>query len=249
MAAACGLAAQEVASGLVPGATSLVTAVGDAVVDRTPTGLREQAIESVGQRDKPLLVLGVLVVPVLLGALLASARGPRGLHLFTVGAAALSLIGGAAATQSQGASAAGVGVAAGVAFVAAVGAAVYLRGVSALPVRGADEPPSVPGSTPPRRWFLTRLAGLSAATAVGAAGAHLLTRRAQRSSEAQRERTRLRPVTRPLPLVPEAAHIPGLGPVITPVGKFYRITPLFGCCRPPASMTGGCGCPVSSTGP
>lgn len=114
--------AQEVTSALVPGATSLVTAVGDEVIDRTPAGLREQAIESVGQRDKPLLVMGVLLVPVLLGALLASPCGARGLQLFVGGAGVVSLIGGVAATHSPGGSTAGAAATAGTGFVAAVAA-------------------------------------------------------------------------------------------------------------------------------
>lgn len=220
-------------SALVPEATSLVTAVGDEVIDRTPAGLREQAIESVGQRDKPLLVMGVLLVPVLLGALLASPRGARGLQLFVGGAAVLSLIGGAAAMHSPGASTAGAAVTASTGFAAAVGAVFYLRSLPLVRALGADERRPARDPSPPRRWLVTRFLALSVATAVGAAGAHVLTQGAQRSSEAQRGRVRLRPVSQPLPPVPEAANILGLGPVITPTGEFYRIDTALRLPTPP----------------
>lgn len=92
------MAAGVLAAGLVFGLAQLVAvftgastaplyALGDTVVDRTPDGLREWAIQSFGTHDKTVLFLSMGVVAVLVAAgagLLERTRGYGGSAVFAV---------------------------------------------------------------------------------------------------------------------------------------------------------------------
>ena len=64
----------ELFAAIVPGARSLVIAVGDEVIDRTPGWLERAVIQNLGTSDKPFLIANILVVSALLGA---ATRHPR----------------------------------------------------------------------------------------------------------------------------------------------------------------------------
>ncbi|MET1132405.1 MAG: molybdopterin-dependent oxidoreductase [Aeromicrobium sp.] len=68
-AALAGLAAGHLVAALTTPAASPVLSVGSAVIDRTPTALKQAAIERLGTADKPVLLASVLVVTLLLAAL------------------------------------------------------------------------------------------------------------------------------------------------------------------------------------
>ena len=79
-----------------------VIAVGDRVITLTPESLKRQAISSSGTDDKPLLIVGILVVLALLGMLV----GELALRNLTAGLAATAVIGAfacyCAVTQADG---------------------------------------------------------------------------------------------------------------------------------------------------
>ncbi|NXY99854.1 molybdopterin-binding oxidoreductase, partial [Streptomyces sp. BR123] len=91
LAAACaGLATAQLTAAWVRPDAAPVTAVGGAVVDRTPVGLREWAVARFGTADKLVLTLGIIAVLVLLAAaagILAGRRLPAGMAV--VGAVGL----------------------------------------------------------------------------------------------------------------------------------------------------------------
>jgi hypothetical protein len=66
LAALAALAAAELTAVFVRPEASPVVAVGDAVVDATPTGLREWAITQFGTNDKHVLVGSILVLLLLM---------------------------------------------------------------------------------------------------------------------------------------------------------------------------------------
>ena len=78
----------ELFAAIVPGARSLVIAVGDEVIDRTPGWLERAVIQNLGTSDKPFLIANILVVSALLGALLGILAARR----FVVGAAGIALM-------------------------------------------------------------------------------------------------------------------------------------------------------------
>ena len=78
LAAALALAVAELVAGLL-GTTSLVVAVGDYVVDHSPGSVTKSVIEVLGTKDKPALLLLIVVSSLGIGALLgpAAARRPN----------------------------------------------------------------------------------------------------------------------------------------------------------------------------
>ncbi|MEU7914985.1 molybdopterin-dependent oxidoreductase [Microbispora bryophytorum] len=95
VAGAVALGVAQIVAGLIDPGAAPVVAVGGAMVDATPAGLKEWAIRTFGSNDKPVLLGGIVVVLALVAAglgLLARRRtayGALGLALFgLVGAAA-----------------------------------------------------------------------------------------------------------------------------------------------------------------
>jgi hypothetical protein len=154
LAAAGGLAAGELWSGLVGGASPVIV-VGDRVVDGVPRSVKQFAIDTFGTNDKVALIIGILV----LTALYAAFVGIRTSRKFTsglFGVAGFAIIGVTAALGGRSPS---VGDVLPI-VVAAVVVVTLLwmffgRRRSASTAAGID-----------RRRFLT----LSAAIAAGAGG-------------------------------------------------------------------------------
>ena len=96
LAALAALAAAELTAVFVRPEASPVVAVGDAVVDATPTGLREWAITQFGTNDKHVLVGSILVL-LLLMSLVTGALAVRRRAVGLAGVAVLGLVGAVAA--------------------------------------------------------------------------------------------------------------------------------------------------------
>ena len=92
----------ELVAAFVRPIASPVLAVGDRVITLTPESVKRQAISSSGTDDKPLLVLGILVVLAIIGALV----GDLALRNLAAGVAATALVGAfgcyCAVTQADG---------------------------------------------------------------------------------------------------------------------------------------------------
>ncbi|GAB3144670.1 molybdopterin-dependent oxidoreductase [Microbispora hainanensis] len=96
VAGAVALGVAQIVAGLIDPAAAPVVAVGGAMVDATPAGLKEWAIRTFGSNDKPVLLGGIVVVLALVAAglgLLARRRTAYG----TLGLAVFGLVGAAAA--------------------------------------------------------------------------------------------------------------------------------------------------------
>ncbi len=233
----------ELAAGLLR-ATSPVVTVGDALVDNSPPFLMETAISLFGTADKAVLITGVVIVLVLVGAVLGVVAlrrpllGYAGLVLFTAaGLAAVAL----RRTDDLGAAAAVVvGAVAG-----AVALALLLRSVrhtygpggrkgeaetpadtedSARPNGSAPSAPA-PGADqgPGRRGFVLTAAGvLAAAGSAGALGRWLPSLLGGAGSGTE---LALPAPAAPLPPLPSGVDlgVPGVVPFTTPNADFYRI--------------------------
>ncbi|MER6450392.1 molybdopterin-dependent oxidoreductase [Streptomyces venezuelae] len=224
--------AELAAAGIRPEAGP-VTAVGGAVVDRTPAGVKDWAIRTFGADDKLVLQLGILAVT----ALLAMALGLLALRRRRTAAAGVFLFGlvGAAAALNRPDSGGPAD-----ALPSLVGA---LAGAAALYVLTgplvAARPPAAPtagGTGWDRRRFLL-LTGAAAAlgTGTGAVG------RALNSSQsgdaiASREAVVLPAPASPAPDLPPGAalRVPGISPFTTPNKDFYRVDTALVVPRVPA---------------
>lgn len=219
VAASAGLAASEFVTALAPNGVSLVTAVGDEVIARTPNPLRQDLIELLGARDKPLLVSGTVVLVLLAGGLAGMAPDVRRRPLLA-GAAVLALLGGLAAGNGP----LGSPVAAGTASVTAVlGATCALRVLDGRWPLLFDRVPAGHTTDLSRRRFLRRMIVVLALAELTVGASAVLRDRAAGPLEAFRRRLRLPVVRQPLASPPAATQVSGLAPVLTPNADFYRV--------------------------
>ncbi len=209
LAGAAGLGVGEVLGRVLPGATSPVLALGDRVVGLAPAGPRRAAIDSVGTADKPLLILGILLVAAMLasyGGLLAR-RSARGVALLLGGLAVVLLL------AQLGEPEAGPW-----AVVVAASTALTAYGVLRSLLRLAADP-----STSGRREFLTR----AAVVGLGVVGAGGVVRFLQQRADVSALRDAVRlpvPVRRaPGDLAAADLGVDGVSDVLTENASFYRI--------------------------
>jgi DMSO/TMAO reductase YedYZ molybdopterin-dependent catalytic subunit len=96
LAGAAAVAASEAVAVLLTGVTSPLLAVGNRAIDATPRPLKELAIRTLGENDKPVLLGGVVVTVALLAALagVVGVRRPRvALGAFLVLSLAATVVG------------------------------------------------------------------------------------------------------------------------------------------------------------
>ncbi|MEU5217186.1 molybdopterin-dependent oxidoreductase [Streptomyces sp. NPDC020807] len=205
-----------------------VPAVGGAVVDRTPAGVKEWAIRTFGEADKTVLTVGILL---LLG-LLAVAIGRIALRNRALGAAAAGAFGviGAVAAVTRPDSDSALDALPSPAGAACGALLLYvLAGRLGAPGggnrRGAEPRPGPAAGRADRRGFLLVAggAGLAATGAVAlgrAAGSPV-----QERAAASRAALRLPRPASPAPPVPAGAQlpVPGISRFLTPNGDFYRV--------------------------
>ncbi|GHB06556.1 oxidoreductase [Streptomyces clavifer] len=203
-----------------------VTAVGGAVIDRTPAAVKDFAVRNFGTDDKLVLQLGILV----LLALFAMAVGVLALRHRWSGAAAVLVFGVvgavAAAGRPEGRPADALPSVVGALVAAGV---LYLLAARLAP---APVPPPAAGETDggvqgafDRRGFVVAATTAAAASA----GAGLLGRRLQASRlagvSASREGVTLPAPASPAPAIPDGVDlgIRGLSSFVTPNKDFYRV--------------------------
>lgn len=237
LAGSAALAVAELTSVGVRPEAGPVTAVGGAVIDRTPAAVKDFAIRTFGSQDKLVLQLGIVVLLVLF----ALALGLLALRRRRTGAAGVLLfgvIGAAAAVERPDAGPAD-------AVPAAVGALAGAVVLYLLAGRLAQQPLPASESTAPDGGGVPRAAAtrsaapgsfdrrgftvVAGAVVAGSTGAGLLGRRlnASRRAEAAASRATVElpaPASRAAP-VPRGAElgIDGLEPFITPEKDFYRV--------------------------
>jgi DMSO/TMAO reductase YedYZ molybdopterin-dependent catalytic subunit len=216
-AAALGIAVSELIAGLLSGATSLVDAIGQVVIDLQPAGAKDVVVGIFGTNDKLALEIVVTLVALALGAsfgILATRR-------FELGALGFALFGllGFIAGMAQPLATPAI-----VAVEAAVATGVAIQTLSWL--LGKLRPPStdVELSNPARRSFLLRTTAVGiGALLIGAYGRTAL----QLSRTAPTPTTPLPSPTETAPPLPANADLapntPGLTPIVVPNDEFYRI--------------------------
>ncbi|WP_298456781.1 molybdopterin-dependent oxidoreductase [uncultured Cellulomonas sp.] len=238
LATAVALAVTELGAGAVPGARSLVLAVGDAVVDSVPGWLERAAIATLGTADKPVLIGTVLLVCAVLGAVvgLLGRRHRTAACLAIAAVAAVGVVASFADGRTNPLLAVvvgGLGAAAGIATLlvllraaphtadthADADAAPATRAGSAgTPDAGTGEARGVQ-----RRPFLQLVVVAAAVAAAGATAGRWLT--SPDRVEQIRAALRLPAPAQPAPPVPADADlgIAGLTPLFVPNEDFYRI--------------------------
>ena len=227
VATAAALGVSELLAGILPGATSLVAAVGQVVIDRQPSGAKDVVVALFGTNDKLALELGIVAIALLIGAGLGLVARWR----YAIAAGVFVVFGVAGFAASLGDPLANPGVAAA-AVAISVGAGLWVlgwlldRSPMTIPVAAATG--TRPVATMPdwsRRGFLIRAGAVGVgASAAGVLGRSLL------------ERQRTPPVGNGPAIPPASVTVPSLAagtdlsttiadltPIVMPNDRFYRI--------------------------
>jgi DMSO/TMAO reductase YedYZ molybdopterin-dependent catalytic subunit len=253
VAAAVALGATELVAGLLRDTPSLVQSVAAVVIDSAPIGLVRAAIATLGTRDKPVLVAGVVMLSLAFGAGLALASRRRR-WVAVAGLAAFAAVGAWAGARPPGVEPWRPIVAALAGLVAGTATLVTLRWrsphpMSAAPARaaalaplgasvspGTPAPPGAPAkaaaAAPPgtpaagaatRRSFLVAAGSLLVMGAAAGTGGRVLQARARATARAGVALPGPGPAA-VAPAGPGAAlDVTGLSPFITPNRDFYRV--------------------------
>ncbi len=225
VATAAALGISELLAGVLPGATSLVAGVGQAVINRQPPGAKDFVVSLFGSNDKLAFELFIVAVALLIGAGLGILARRR----FEVAAGVFVLFGVIGFLASLDDPLASPGVEAAAAAIS-VGGGLWvlswlLDGTAPRVAAGkrAGKVASMPDWS--RRSFMIRAGGVGVgAVAAGLIGRGLL------------ERQRVAPVGNGPPIPPAsvvvppldptqdlATTIPNLTPIVEPNDSFYRI--------------------------
>ena len=147
LAVAAALGVSELLAGLLPGATSLVAAVGQVVIDLQPPGAKDFVVGLFGTNDKLALELFIVVVALLIGAGLGHPRRAAATRSRPAGFVAFGVVGFLAALGDPlGRMPAIVAASAAV----SVGVGLWVLGWL-LDLRPAPRRPAVGTSAPDRR--------------------------------------------------------------------------------------------------
>ncbi len=188
-AAALGIGVSEAIAGVIAGATSLVDAIGQVVIDLQPPGAKDFVVEIFGTNDKLALEIVVTLVALALGAAFGILAARR--FLFgALGFAAFGVVGFLAALGQPLAMPAIVAVQAAAATAIAIQTLSWLLGR----LMSAPSAPSIPD--PARRSFLLR----TSAVGIGAVAAGVFGRNAIASGNSAPAPT--------IPLPPPAEVVP-----------------------------------------
>jgi DMSO/TMAO reductase YedYZ molybdopterin-dependent catalytic subunit len=224
LAAVAGLAAAELVAAIVRPEASPLIAVGGAVIDATPTAVKEFAVRTLGTADKPVLLWTIRLVLLAAAAvigLLARTRRVLGL----AGAALFGIVGAVAALSRPTVQPVDVVPSVVGAIVAVATLALLIRprqpatGILPAPATAATEPAPTPRPVTGRRQFLGTAAAVAAGTALAGGAAALLRRERVGDAVAARAAIQLPSPTDPATPVP-AGVAPGFH---TANADFYRV--------------------------
>lgn len=216
-AAGLGLGVSELLAGLVAAFPSLFEALGNWVVDVSPTPVKNFAIEVFGTADKLVLLISIAVVTLAIGAIV----GIMARHRFWLAATAFIAFGVVAALAAARDPQVSLGVAiipGGAAALSGLGVLQWLYGL------GRDEPSEGEEVSASRRAFLLGAGAVLGVAAFSGGLGRVLVERAKRAV-AGRSEVSLPSAVEPLPALSQAANfeIEGLERILVPNDDFYRI--------------------------
>jgi len=221
--AALALGVGELIGGLLPGASSLVAAVGQVVIDLQPPGAKDFVVALFGTNDKLALETVVVLASLAFGALLGIVA-TRQFAIAAAGFVAFGVIGFAATLGDPLAVPAMVAIQVAIAVGIGIQAMSWLLARAATAVGRADDAsPAI--SDPARRSFLLRTGAVGVTALVAGVGGRALL-----------ERTRTAPAGIDIQIPPAsevvpplaagmdlAPSTPGLTTIVIPNDRFYRI--------------------------
>ncbi|MBW3666914.1 MAG: molybdopterin-dependent oxidoreductase [Actinobacteria bacterium] len=215
LSAGLALGVSELVAGLFASFPSLVEGLGNFVVDKSPPGLKDFAIDVFGTADKLVLLIAITVVTLLLGALVGAFARNRFWIAVLVFAGFAVLAALAAARDPQ----IGLGLASVPAAAAALAGLATLRALNR-----ASEGIAATDPDDSRRSFIIGAGAVLGIAALAGSAGRILIERAKRMV-AGRDEVELPSPALALAPVPDAAslEVAGLTPILVPNEDFYRI--------------------------
>ncbi len=227
VAAGVGIALPELIAGLVPGAPSLVVAIGAFVIDHQPPGAKDLVVDLFGTNDKLALNLLIVVVALTIASAFGVIARTRR-SVAEVAFAAFGVAGLLAALAEPLVDPLLAVVTAAIAIGGSIQALRWLlgrleRAAAGAPGGGRDRTGSMPDWG--RRGFLVRAGGLAfGSLVVAAAGRRMLETRPGGESGTGTVPALPHPETTAPPLPAGASlDVPGITPLVIPNDAFYRI--------------------------
>ena len=193
---------------------SPVVAVAELIIRITPGPLAERLIRLVGQLDKPLLIIGILLFLLAMGALAGSLSRTSTVKPLVVWLV-VAVLGGIAVMVQPGASAIDI-------LPVMVGFVTWMSVLAALTKPLITERNHPELESRERRVFLM-VAVVLAVGSIGLAGAGRVVGRGRRHVAESRRLLRLEGVTRPMAPAGTAIGLEGVSPWLTPSDDFYLI--------------------------
>ena len=215
------LGVSEAIGALLPGATSLVAAVGQVIIDRQPPGAKDLVVALFWTNDKLALEIVVVLASLAFGAGL----GILAVRRFAAAALAFAAFGVLGLLAALMDPLADIGI---VAVQVAVAIGLGLQTLSWLlayaPVTATASGGRDGTSDPARRSFLLRTGAVGVAAVVAGLGGRMLLDRSRTAPVSAGE---LPPAAEELPPLAAGADLapanPGLTPIVMPIDRFYRI--------------------------
>ena len=219
------LGLSELIAALLPGATSLVAAIGQVVIDLQPPGAKDLVVALFGTNDKLALEIVVVLAAVAIGAGLG-VLGRTRFNVAALGFAAFGVAGFLAAIGQPLANAAMVAIQVAISVGAGIESLSWGLGKVRTIEQGGEVGPDHPATTDPtRRSFLLRTGALGvAAVGAGLAGRWIVDQGRSAPTGAGAPIPPPSEVAAPLPAGADLAPTtPGLTPLVVPAEDFYRI--------------------------
>ena len=217
-----GLGVSEVVAALLPGAASLVAAIGQQVIDRQPPGAKDFVVALFGTNDKLALEIVVVLTALAFGAGLGI-LAVRRFAAAASGVAAFGVLGFLATLDEPLANPGVVALQAAVSVGLAVQTLSWiLAGAAATTVPRGEAAAAMPD--PARRSFLLRTGAVGVGALLAGIGGRALIDRSRTAPIAVGELPPPAEVVPPLAAGADLAPTtPGLTPLVMPNDRFYRI--------------------------
>lgn len=216
VAALFALGVSELLAGLIPTVPSLIVSIGTGVIDLAPPAVKDFAIATFGTRDKPALIIGIVVLSIVFGGLL----GLGGIRSRLIPSIGFLAFGGLGAFAASGDPQASVGASI---LVAACAAGAGLAAFFFMLRRAGTGAGKAAEADVTRRAFLRGVGAVTLVAGVAAVAGRFLVERVRMATNRADVVLPSAEAPLPAPAPGTSLNVAGISPIVTPNDSFYKI--------------------------